>query len=412
MNKLLKPTFDVLNTGHFSCFGQSGSGKTVYIKHVLSTIGIVRANIHVFTPTVTEWSGVSDNIHESFDDVGEVVSGAMTKWRQGKKIENKTAVIMDDYSAMLDVNHDERYSSLFTRGRHCGIVVFALGQTPTLTGRVARQQSKYVVLLHTSDVSVVSQLSQWFLFNDTQKLINALDKKPSKYTAIIIETETRKIMFDQAPDPKGDRKQTMEESVSDNKINGGGVNNQIGSSSKSYSNSIDQSKTMNNYNINQNVEIQNLITQNNIKNQLAIQNMKHQQRMTLMAQKEECKNLILTFPKSWVTKTRLATLLNIFCQMTSINAYNYHKYARAFMRNYFPSVKYNSALRDNWVADNVLDVVNSNYRDMAINHGVQLLTNWQNRKGGSSSMSNVFNSTGTPYNLPYSSRENKMLGYR
>jgi hypothetical protein len=348
--------FDLEEYGHVGVFGSTGSGKTTYIKYMLDNLNSERDSTHVYSTTGYQWKDVTDLVYESFDNIGDVVSSSNKKFKDSG---TKTFIIFDDFNEVINTQTDKRYIALFTHGRHAGIVVINGGHTPTSMGAKARKNLKYSVIMNTSDMETLSSLSQYYLLGNTDKLIRAMDDKPDKFTAVVIENETRSIKYDKAG------------SFSNSNNRGGGVNNEIGNKSFNDCNVMDQSST--NYNINQNIEIKNMIEANDIKNQLSMVNYKHRLEMKKMESQEELKNLILKFAKTRQDQSRMVSLLNVFITNYDVTISNAHKYITPFMSHYYPTERYafNDDFTTRLVDENLSDLYQGNFQNMMIGNAVR-----------------------------------------
>lgn len=340
--------YDLTEYGHVGVFGASGSGKTTYIKTLLGKIGVAGNKVHVYTTTGYQWSDFT--VHENFDDIGDVVSEANRTKKDGK-----TVIVFDDFNEVINTQTDPRYIGLFTHGRHAGIIVINGAHAPTSMGAKARKQLKYTVVMNTSDMETLNALSNYYLLGDSDKLIKHMDRKPDKYTACVIENETRQLHYDKSSG-----------------TDGGGVNNSIGN--KSYSNCKVMDQSSNNYNINQNIEIKNMIEANSLKNELSIVNYNHRLELKKLENQDELMNLIMKFAKSREDHNRLISLLNVFITNYSVDQSNYKEYIQPFMNHYYPDCNYktgDSNKMQNLIEDNVVDLYNGDYQSMLIAGGLK-----------------------------------------
>ena len=310
--------YDLQEYGHVGVFGASGSGKTTYIKHILEKLDIPRERIYVYTTTGYQWNDVGE-VYDDFGNIGDLVSKINKNKHTGKSV-----IIFDDFNEVINTQTDTKYIGLFTHGRHAGIIVINGAHTPTSMGAKARKQLKYTAIMNTSDMEILSALSQYYLLGDTEKLIKSMGEKPDKYTAVVIENETRKLYWDKAG------RETQN--------NSGNVNNNIGNKEYKECNVMDQSS--NNYTVNQNIEIKNMIEANSIKNELSLVNYQHRLKLKKLESQEELKNLILKYAKTRHDYNKMVSLLNTFITNHVVTHVNFKEYIQPFMNHYYPEEGY------------------------------------------------------------------------
>lgn len=331
---------DLEEYGHVGVFGASGSGKTTYIKSIIEKLETPPEKVHVYTATGYQWHDVSNNVYDDFGNIGDVVSKINKEKAGGKGV-----IVFDDFNEVINTQSNPKYIGLFTHGRHAGVIVINGAHAPTSMGAKARKQLKYTVIMNTSDMENLTALSNYYLLGDTGKLIKAMDEKPDKYTACVIENETRKITYDKA----------------------GAVVNNIGNKNFENCNVRDQSQT--NYNINQNIEVKNMVEANQIKNELSVVNYKHRLELKKLEKKEELKNLILKFGKTRQDYNRMVSLLNTFITNKKVTSLNYKMYLQPFMDHYYPGYVLG---KGGVVEDNLVDIYEGNYHGIMIANGLKI----------------------------------------
>lgn len=348
--------YDLQEYGHVGVFGATGSGKTTYIKHILKQLDIPKERIYIYTTTGYQWDDVGE-VFDDFGNIGELVS----KINKNKHV-GKSVLIFDDFNEVINTQTNPKYIGLFTHGRHAGIIVINGAHAPTSMGSKARKQLKYTAIMNTSDMEILSSLSQYYLLGDTDKLIKSMDNKPDKFTAVVIENETRKLHWDKA-----------------NSKTTGNIKNNIGNKEYTDCNVMDQSN--NNYTVNQNIEIKNMIEANTIKNELSIVNYKHKLEIKKLESQEELKNLILKFGKTRHDYNKMVSLLNTFITNRPITHVNFTSYIQPFMTHYYPEAGYKlpeNNIITSTVEENIADLYSGDYQSIAISQGLKYGTRFLN----------------------------------
>jgi ABC-type oligopeptide transport system ATPase subunit len=360
----LVPMFDVKEYGHIGVFGGSGSGKSTYMKRMLQEFRADPADVYVYTTTGYQWTDCSNNIYDDFGNIGTIVAKI-----NKTKADKKGYIIFDDFNEVLNTQSDQQYIALFTAGRHAGVCVINGAHTPTSMGAKARKNLKYSVIMNTNDMETIAALSNFYLLGDKEKLLHALENKPNKYAAIVIDNETRKLKYDDAADHKDDNQ-------ANNRNGTGNVGNMsMGNTSQNYNdcNVMDNSINNSNYNINQSIEIKNMIEANNLKNELSIINYQHRLKLKKMERQEELKNLILKFGKSRDDKMRIASLMNIFITNYTVTVGNYEEYIEPFMDNYYPEIGYKKeqSLYNSLLDNNLTDLYNGDTNALMMTNAIK-----------------------------------------
>jgi len=329
--------------GHIGIYGGTVSGKTYYMKYIISELlsaGKYLPNeVYVFTTSEYQWSEY-ENLYTEWEKIIQVKNNIIASPNK------RGLIILDDFNQSIPggTANNKDYTTLFNRGRHVGIRIITVGHKPTDLSKTARESLLYAITGFSSNIEYVNELAKYYFMNQMGQLKNLLieAQQKGKYTMLVINKRTLDTSLDKAPSNaitpytnEGVSANTPGEISPANTGNLGVINN------KSCVN--DNSKNMVNYNINNQVEIQQIINRNEVNNKLSEINYKHNLKMKRMREKEECKELCLKFSKSDEEVKRQIHLLNKFCQLSCINTFNMEKYAKLFMNHYYPDVSYGTS---------------------------------------------------------------------
>jgi hypothetical protein len=307
---------------HMIVFGETFSGKTYYTKHILNVLDPPPEKIYVFTGSPHEWDDPKYKVYkDNFDENAKAVvtecSVVMDEYRKNPNFESYCphVVIFDDFNEEINTKTNETYKSLYTRGRHYGIRVINLAHQSKAIGPLARANARYIFILSSTSEAELENLSELFYGRSHLHLKKIVSEAytANKYNCVVLDKRTKKYAVDKAPAVSKITRCVDSDSETDieidvqlpqnaalmNPVNatyygvgnpypqglqnhgpqnsGSQITNHIGG--KTAHNMYDNST--NNFNVNHNIKMNQLVETNNTHNEIKLQNLKFEAKLKL-----------------------------------------------------------------------------------------------------------------------------------
>ena len=301
--------------GHFIVFGETFSGKTYYTKHLFQNKTIEPKKIFVFTGSPHEWSDSPEYtvFTDDFDtNASKIVTDCLKELEEERKLPTykpkcETIIVFDDFNEQINTKTNDIYKSLYTKGRQAGIRVINIAHQSHAIGPTARANARYIcIMASTSDAELESLADLFFGKNHVYLKRKAEELRGiNKYSVIVIDKTNRQLFTDVAKEknrfmemfedvdvtvdlPQGAALATNPGSVGYHGVAAPTVSTFIGT--KTATNMVDNS--INNFNVNHNVKMQQLVEQNNVHNDIKMQNLKFDLKYQMISESQAVKDII------------------------------------------------------------------------------------------------------------------------
>jgi energy-coupling factor transporter ATP-binding protein EcfA2 len=312
--KRLPPDYKFAPVGHIQVVGSSFSGKSHYIKHLLKLLP--HTHIFVFTMSPHDYSDpqfkvYTDQFDENIKDILAICEKQMVPLRNGPPT-TPHIIIFDYFNDQINTATNVSYNALYTRGRHDGVRIINSIHHSKSIGPTARAQAKYVFMMCSSKADEIRDIASIFYQKRTFQLHNlcAAAFKDNKYNVAIIDTISQDVFIDSAPsiqdiitvqppnqtptnhnitiDVPLDPRSSIATDPQNVIYPGVTSNNQFGC--KTAGQMVDNST--NNFNVNHNVKMTQLIESNQINYDIKRTNIVNNYNLTLRADMFEVKTLL------------------------------------------------------------------------------------------------------------------------
>lgn len=343
---------------HMVVFGETYTGKTYYTKYLLDILKPDR--VYVFTGSPHEWDNPKYIVYtEDFDNNAVSLMDDCSKIMDDKRTSVDFEphcphiVIFDDFNEEINTKSNEIYKSLYTRGRHKGIRVINLAHQSHNIGPTARANARYIFILSSTSEAEVESLAELFYGKNhiqLKKIVkDAYNKNP--YNCVVLDKRTKQFKIDIAPAPTTLTHNTHNVEIStelpSNSLLGSnpasatyfGVGNPIGPAmttnigTKNAHNMYDNS--INNFNINHNIKMKQMLETNNTHNEIKLQNLIFERELRL---KEDIMTAGDIINKSFKTPEDIMKIVKILNQSLRpsppFTALDYKEGIPVFMNKY------------------------------------------------------------------------------
>lgn len=182
--------------GHFLVFGTTYTGKTYYTKRLLTEQSLKPSRIVVFTSTPDQWDGYevySDNYEENARRVWDECKAAYAVIKQQRGADYsfcEFVIVYDDFNDQINTHKNDLYNGLFTAGRHSGIRVVNLAHETKAIGPVARANCRYVCIMAATPLQSMESLAKMFMGGEKLTLNRRAGealKSHGQYAVVIID---------------------------------------------------------------------------------------------------------------------------------------------------------------------------------------------------------------------------------
>lgn len=347
---------------HFIIFGETFSGKTYYTKYLLEE-KIKPKKIFVFTASPHEWNRFRPDITTIYEDnFDENANRIMIDHKAiideersqciavGKEYVSHTpyVVLFDDFNEQINTKTNDIYKQLFTRGRHSGIRVINLAHTAKAIGPSARANAiMYVIMAATSDAEIEALAEMCFENNHTAlKRACRAQYELNPFNVIIINKRKKTLNIDCAPAPVVNEHDINV--VVDVPPNAGVMQNpgqtmytgiaapniitNVGN--KQAHNLYDNSQ--NNFNVNHEIKMTQMIESNNIHNQIKMENIIADHKARRLEDKLLVRDLCYsTYRTPEQKKLMVETFNRLLRPNPAFNMSDYEEGIPPFLKKYF-----------------------------------------------------------------------------
>lgn len=341
---------------HMIVFGETFSGKTYYTKHLLRTLNPEK--IFVFTGSPHEWIGYNtftDSFEENATKLIEQCTEKMNEYRlQPNYIKCPFVVVFDDFNEEINTKSNELYKTLYTRGRHFGMRIINLAHSSHAIGPLARANARYIFILASTSNNELEKLAELFCNRNHYRLKQIVQNafQQSQYNCVVIDKRTQQHAIDHATvDVDVTVPQSAGIFTNPSEVGYHGVTNPLVGAqpsvttqiaSKTANNMIDNS--INNFNINHNVKMQQLIEANNIHNDIKMQNLVFQNTYKMKEDVLNVRELVYKPFKSPQEKDYITQVFNkTLTPSPPFTIMDYEEGIPMFMETYFKESYKNSS---------------------------------------------------------------------
>lgn len=363
--------------GHMIVHGETNSGKTCFTRHLLKLLQ--PDDIWLFTTTAHDWENVTspDKVFAAdFETNGEPVMAECK--RRVSAIRSKDpefrgvpfVFVFDDFD--VDTNHCKSYRELWSRGRHYGIRVISLIQYSKMQGPLVRTNARYWHIMATAKIDEIKHLAGLFYNNDSFKLSAIIRKarEESSWNCVVFDgrtlgyvvshaslpsttqhprssdpavlSSTRALntinterLVDLPPDSSilADPANAGYLGIAAPNVNPVGVNSSISMGQKTAHNMVDNS--VNNFAVNHNIKMEQLVSANTTQNNLKLQNITVNHMIQLKQDVYDCARLLdKPYMTSVETDRVISTMNSSLRPKIPITRSNYHDAVPVFMREF------------------------------------------------------------------------------
>lgn len=350
---------------HMVVFGETFSGKTYFTKYLINRLAPTK--VYVFTGSPHEWDDPQYTVYtDSFDENAAKMIEECTKvmGEERKKPDFEPycphVVVFDDFNEEINTRTNELYKSLYTRGRHYGIRVVNLAHQSHAIGPLARANARYVFCMSSTSETELEELANLFYGKMHLQLKNIARKAYSenKYNCVVIDKRSKQHVIECAPNINVRENKFLKEFnieidteipndalIAQNPalatyhgvgsmvppVAGGPVSN-IGT--KSAHNLYDNST--NNFNVNHNIKMKQLIEANNVHNDIKMQNMMFEVKLKLREDVLSVRDIIHKPFKTPQEKEKLVHTMNKTLRPSPpFTLLDYEEGIPMFMEKYF-----------------------------------------------------------------------------
>jgi hypothetical protein len=184
--------------GHFLVFGTTYTGKTYYTKRLLTEQSLKPSRIVVFTSTPDQWAGgqyevYSSDYEENAQRVWDECKAAYAIIKQRRGPEHnfcEFVIVYDDFNDQINTHKNDLYNGLFTAGRHSGIRVINLAHETKAIGPVARANCRYVCIMAATPLQSMESLAKIFMGGEKMLLnrrASEATQTHGQYAVVIID---------------------------------------------------------------------------------------------------------------------------------------------------------------------------------------------------------------------------------
>lgn len=359
---------------HMVVFGETFSGKTYYTKHLINKLNPTK--IFVFTGSPHEWNdlivnNVPANVYtDSFDENTTKMIAECTEIMNTERLKPDFephcphVVVFDDFNEEINTKTNELYKSLYTRGRHYGIRVINLAHQSHAIGPLARANARYIFILSSTSETELEELAGLFYGKMHLQLKNIASNAyaENKYNCIIIDKRTKQHVIDCAPRARDSNKTLANKFIGafdidlDTELPPASALNQDPASAhymgvanptlisnfgtKTAHNMVDNS--INNFNVNHNIKMKQLVESNNVHNEIKLQNLMFDVKLKLREDVLNVRDIIHKPFKTPQEKEKLVHVMNKTLRPSPpFTTLDYEEGIPTFMNVYFKE-KYNN----------------------------------------------------------------------
>jgi hypothetical protein len=315
----------MFDTGHVCVIGKTQSGKTYFIKDMLKDFidkGEVKPeHIVIFCDKNSKYQWCN-----SFSYCTDFSNDTLVKFERDvnkcKANGDNVIVVFDDFNNNVNTQANKHFHKIFTLGRHLGIRVIATAHTPASIGKIPRNMFNYVVLfISPREKEQLDDIAHIYYGGSTNELRKIVKDRKDRYTAVVLDLVNDKFFYHKAGETQSCNI-TGQKNIQNNGLY------------------HDESTTeINIQNNNNNVELNQMINVANTRNKIAVLNFIQSERINELKRLNETRDLIYKRFLLPEDKARIVLLLNFFLGTNKVNLNNYFKYAKVFMKHYFPEAQ-------------------------------------------------------------------------